>query len=287
MKKPANVNKKSHLYASIATVVTMLLLLLLLWLMVLKVDPPYVEPPGLEIAFAELPEDMPAAGAMAQGYVDDAGGNDHKIPDPPSAQATSTTPTNQVTPPASTAEPAQSPLTQQTESPVKTGPTPEEIAAREAAEAAAAKAKAEAEAKAKAQANANKVGNLFGKQTGIGAGTGTATGGSGGTGIGDGKGAGVKGNPAGHGTSGGNGWSLKGRGLVALPKPNNEFKQEGQVIVQIRVNAAGQVTQVSVSGGNVSDKATIQIALDAARKAKFTAGDGDQIGTITYNFKFN
>jgi TonB family protein len=64
------------------------------------------------------------------------------------------------------------------------------------------------------------------------------------------------------------------------------FNQEGKVVVQIRVNAAGNVIDArEAKGGNVSDKQTIQIALDAARRAKFTEGDHDQIGTITYIFK--
>ena len=63
--------------------------------------------------------------------------------------------------------------------------------------------------------------------------------------------------------------------------------QEGKVIVEIRVNAAGTVVSAKHKGGTISDRATIQLAIDAALKAKFTEGDHDQIGTITYNFKFN
>ena len=86
----------------------------------------------------------------------------------------------------------------------------------------------------------------------------------------------------------GNSWALMGRGIRGtLPKPVNSFNQEGSVIVEIRVNAAGDVVAVSHKGGTVNDKQTIQLALDAARKAKFTEGEHDQIGTITYNFKFN
>lgn len=92
----------------------------------------------------------------------------------------------------------------------------------------------------------------------------------------------------GEGTDGDNKWSLAGRGLVGqLPKPANTFNQEGRVLVEIRVNAAGQVVSATHKGGTISDKATVQLALEAARKAKFTKGDHDQIGTITYNFKFN
>ena len=51
--------------------------------------------------------------------------------------------------------------------------------------------------------------------------------------------------------------------------------------------AIDMLVELQAKGGNISDKATQQLALEAARKAKFTEGDHDQIGTITYNFKFN
>lgn len=135
-----------------------------------------------------------------------------------------------------------------------------------------ARKKKEAEAIAKAQ----QMGNLFGKTDG------TSVGG------GDTKGEGQKGNPVGHGSSGTGSWKLDGRGLKGnLPAPSKDFKQEGKVVVQIRVNAAGQVVSAAVTGGDVSDKTTQQLALDAAKKAKFTEGEHDQIGTITYIFKLN
>ena len=141
---------------------------------------------------------------------------------------------------------------------------------REAAERA--KKKKEAEAIAKAQ----QMGNLFGKTNG------TSVGG------GDTQGEGQKGNPVGHGSSGSGSWSLAGRGIKGnLPQPSKDFKQEGKVVVQIRVNAAGQVINATITGGDVSDKTTQQLALDAAKRAKFTEGDHDQIGTITYIFKLN
>ena len=108
-------------------------------------------------------------------------------------------------------------------------------------------------------------------------------------GDGSGQGTGQKGNPVGHGSdNGGNSWSLTGRGISGtLTQPSNNFKQEGKVLVQIRVNAAGQVVSATITGGDISDKQTQQLALEAARKAKFTEGDHDQIGTITYIFKLN
>ena len=73
-----------------------------------------------------------------------------------------------------------------------------------------------------------------------------------------------------------------------MPQPSNNFNQEGKVVVQVRVNAAGDVIAASiVDGTTVTDKKTRQMALDAAKKAKFTEGNDEQIGTITYIFKFN
>ena len=95
------------------------------------------------------------------------------------------------------------------------------------------------------------------------------------------------GNPVGTGSVGGNCWNLAGRNLKALPKPSNNFNQAGKVVVEIRVNAGGNVISAKQIGGTISDKQTIQLALDAAKKAKFTEGEHDQIGTITYTFKFN
>jgi len=93
----------------------------------------------------------------------------------------------------------------------------------------------------------------------------------------------------GEGSDGENKWSLKGRGLVgSLPRPANTFNQAGKVVVQISVDAAGNVTEAVVVGGDISDKATIQLAVDAAKKAKFTSDKNiKQVGTITYTFKFN
>lgn len=121
---------------------------------------------------------------------------------------------------------------------------------------------------AKAVARANALGSLFGNTGDVG--------------------AAQKGNPVGHDLKGGSSWSMAGRGIRGtLPQPSNNFNQEGSVIVGIRINAAGNVISVTHKGGTVNDEETIQLALDAARKAKFTDGDHDQIGTITYIFKLN
>lgn len=90
------------------------------------------------------------------------------------------------------------------------------------------------------------------------------------------------------GTLGGNRWELSSGEVVSLPKPSNDFNQEGKVVVYIRVNASGKVIEArETTGGRISDKRTVQLAVDAAYKATFTPGDNDRIGTIEYNFTFN
>ena len=99
-----------------------------------------------------------------------------------------------------------------------------------------------------------------------------------------------KGNPVGKnfGQVDGNMWSLQGRSVRTMPKPSTDFKEPGKVVVSIRVDKAGNVVAASVGDGTtISDRYTQQLAIDAARKAKFTEGDKEQIGSITYNFKLN
>jgi TonB family protein len=251
--------QKRHIIATIGTLLFMLLVLLLLWYMRLEAVAPEQEE-GVEIAFAEMEEEPlpPASGEAA--YAEEPTDAAPAAPAQP-AEAVATHPT-----PASPPEHIMS-----EEETLALARAKKEKEEREAAERARKQKEAEAIAKA------NAMGNLFGKTNGTNtSGDGTA------------QGSGSKGNPVGHGSSGGNSWSLAGRGIKGtLPQPSNDFQQEGRVLVEIRVNAAGNVISAVVKGGNISDKATQQLALEAARKAKFTEGDHDQIGTITYNFKFN
>lgn len=99
-----------------------------------------------------------------------------------------------------------------------------------------------------------------------------------------------KGNPVGKnfGSVDGNMWSLHGRSVKTMPKPSTDFREQGKVVVSIRVDKAGNVVLASIGQGTtISDRYTQQLALEAARKAKFTEGDQEQIGSITYNFKLN
>ena len=82
---------------------------------------------------------------------------------------------------------------------------------------------------------------------------------------------------------------LQGRGLVgALPRPSYPGKQSGKVVVRVTVDARGNVTNAAFEpiGSTISDRALINAALAAARKARFTESSAAvQGGTITYVFR--
>lgn len=251
---------KKHIIASVGTALFMLLVFLLLWFIYMTAVVPEEEE-GVEVAFGEVSE---AGGYMAE--------QSEAVPMPTPVPATPVQPSSPAEEEMLTAEEQEALALAE----AKKKREAEEKARLEAERKAREAAEAERKAKeAEAVAKANAFGSLFGQSGNT-------------TGSGDSQGSGQKGNPIGHGSSGGNSWSLSGRGIKGtLPQPSNTFKQEGKVIVQIRVNAAGQVVSATVKGGDVSDKQTQQLALDAARKAKFTEGEHDQIGTITYIFKLN
>lgn len=111
--------------------------------------------------------------------------------------------------------------------------------------------------------------------------------GNGGLGSGNTQGDTRQGNPAGSGTSGGHGWSLKGRSLLgSLVTPDYSNNVEGKITVSIRVDANGRVTSASISSPtNISDAQTRNATLSAAKRTRFSSGSGISVGTITYNFK--
>ncbi|MBQ9522835.1 MAG: hypothetical protein IJR74_03350 [Paludibacteraceae bacterium] len=263
--------------SSVITLVVMVLLFLLLWFVYIGV-PVIEEEEGIEVAFGVVPQ---------------AGGHE--------ARESQAVPLEQAPAPPAKSEPAPSQsevMTQEDEEALAIARQREEeikkqqeLEAAEQAEKARqeaeARAKAEAEAKAQAErlareqaaiANANAFGSLFGNN------------GSQAQGSGDTKGAGQKGNPVGQGSIGGNQWSLAGRSVKSMPKPNNDFKQDGRVVVQIIVDANGKVVSAQAidKGTTISDDYTRQLAVKAALKAEFSFTDrpDKQIGTITYYFQF-
>jgi outer membrane biosynthesis protein TonB len=127
---------------------------------------------------------------------------------------------------------------------------------------------------------------ISGQGTGSGSGNGTGTGNGDGSGTGSGNGSGT-----GQGDGSGNGisYSLGGRGSLLLHKPSYDSKEQGKVVVTIKVDRNGNVTSAvaGAKGTNVSDQALWQLAKDAALKSRFATDPNapdTQVGTITYNF---
>lgn len=269
----------SHIYASVGTVVCLLLLLLLLFKLSMTA-PIMEEEEGIVVTF---------------GTAEDGGG----MPDATPVDAI--TQVEQIPAPAAPEKPSNNDLmVQDDEESLALAKQREEEARRKALEEELIRQRREAEAKAEAERvakekalaeqrakeqeaidKANKLAALFGN-------AGTTEGGNGDNASA--SSSGVKGNPVGKGfgESNGNTWHLAGRDVKSLPKPSDNFNQQGRVIVNIRVDKAGNVVSATVGDGTtVSDRPTQQLALSAARQAKFTEGDSEQIGSIVYNFKIN
>jgi hypothetical protein len=86
-------------------------------------------------------------------------------------------------------------------------------------------------------------------------------------------------------------WDLAGRGSITLSKPGGDNDiQPGKIVVEIWVDEAGNVVLAKPidKGSTISDKKTRELAVEAAKKSKFTPADvtqtGNQRGIITYNF---
>lgn len=127
-----------------------------------------------------------------------------------------------------------------------------------------------------------------------GGGSGGGTGGGDGTGDGTGQGAGSGsgsggGSGSGRGTGVGN-YNLAGRKVISKPQPRYECNEQGKVVVQITVNAAGKVVSAAPGYRGTTNPASClaQQAKAAAMNTTFDAnpnGTGNQTGTIIYNFR--
>lgn len=254
-------SKKSNTIAALGTLIFMMLVFILLWFICInRVQQPEEE--GIEVAFGNAED--------GGGYVQDqqTGGLPETVAPPPAPQ-----------------EPSNSDLIAQDNEEsleVQRQREEEQKAQQQAERERQERERAEAEQRAKEQAaiaKANQLGSLFGNNN------------AGANGSGDTSGDSQRGNPdVGKGSSGGTSWSLAGRKCKALPKPSNDFKQEGKVVVAIIVDASGKVLSAKATEGTtISNDATIQLALKAAYKAEFSFTDrpDKQFGTITYIFKFN
>lgn len=86
-------------------------------------------------------------------------------------------------------------------------------------------------------------------------------------------------------------YDLKGRGVQTLPLPSYNYQGEGRVVVEVRVDKNGKVTQATTGkqGTTTYDEYLHNAAKEAALKTVFEPDPNNevQIGTITYNFKLN
>jgi len=144
--------------------------------------------------------------------------------------------------------------------------------------------KKEQEAINKASANVNGVFSNGSSTSGTGNGKGSGNGT--GTGAGNGSEPGIQGSITGHGNSNGNNWSLEGRSLIGgIVKPRYDSSTIGKITVQIYVDSNGNVTDATIyRPTTISDVEMRNDAIKAAKKVKFSRGEGRKYGTITYKY---
>jgi hypothetical protein len=94
-----------------------------------------------------------------------------------------------------------------------------------------------------------------------------------------------------NGESGGPNWSLSGRSILNNPKVEGTAPDEGTVIVDIWVDANGNVTKAiaNAAKSNTSNGTLFKMAEDSARKAKFNSSSSvnEQKGSIKIAFKLH
>ena len=104
--------------------------------------------------------------------------------------------------------------------------------------------------------------------------------------------AGIKKYDGNGGKGNGTGYDLGGRGAKSLHRPDDDFSEEGRIVVDIWVNRDGQVVraEVATKGTDIINNAMRQKAIQAAKRST-VASDPDapeeQHGTITYTFVIN
>ena len=104
--------------------------------------------------------------------------------------------------------------------------------------------------------------------------------------------AGIKKYDGQGGKGNGTGYDLGGRGAKSLHRPNDDFPEEGIVVVDIWVNRSGQVTraEVATKGTTVINQSMREKAKQAALRSAFASDPNapeEQHGTITYTFVIN
>ena len=104
--------------------------------------------------------------------------------------------------------------------------------------------------------------------------------------------AGVRQYEGNGGQGNGAGYDLGGRGAKSLHRPNDDFPEEGIVVVDIWVNRNGQVVRAEVAkkGTTVINQTMREKAKQAAMRSSFvpdSSAPEEQHGTITYTFVIN
>ena len=104
--------------------------------------------------------------------------------------------------------------------------------------------------------------------------------------------AGVRQYEGNGGRGNGTGYDLGGRGAKSLHRPDDDFSEEGKIVVDIWVNRAGQVVraEVATKGTDIINSTMRQKAVQAAKRSTFAADSDapeEQHGTITYTFVIN
>ena len=94
------------------------------------------------------------------------------------------------------------------------------------------------------------------------------------------------------GKGNGAGYDLGGRGAKSLNKPNNDFSEEGIIVVDIWVNQEGKVVRAEISnkGTTLINSAMRAKAKESALRSTFATDKNapeQQHGTITYTFIIN
>lgn len=87
----------------------------------------------------------------------------------------------------------------------------------------------------------------------------------------------------------GTGYSLGGRGAKVLQSPNEDFTEEGHIVVNIWVDRDGNVTktEISTKGTDIVNRDMREKAVRAASQSKFASDPNApeiQKGSITYTF---
>ncbi|MBK5722749.1 energy transducer TonB [Dysgonomonas sp. Marseille-P4677] len=238
------------------------------------------------------------------GNVADAGGDDEPFGrgngDKGAIEATSPNVVEDPIPMVENTTPKTKPTVTNTEKAAVTQDFEETVAIKEAKKKAeekkqqeAAEQRKKAEAERVAQQEAAKKGQINNQMAGLfGNGTGSGS-------RGEGQGEGTQGVPTGNAsygkTSGVGGWGsfdLGGRSLGSggLIKPNYSVDDYGTVVVDILVNAKGDVVEATIGKGTNTPNTNLRNeAIRAAKRTKFNVVSSviNQKGTITYKFNLN